>query len=63
LNELYQQSCVNDYAKVLHGRKMFYLMLYGLLENERLSQRSLEDTFNDPSSSNSFTWMQAKAYG
>ena len=27
---------------------MFYLLLYGILENEKLSQRSLEDTFNDP---------------
>jgi hypothetical protein len=38
---------VDNYAKVLHGKKMFYLLLYGILENERLSQRSLEDTFND----------------
>lgn len=27
---------------------MFYLLLYGILENEKLSQRTLEDTFNDP---------------
>lgn len=27
--------------KVLHGRKMFYLLLYGILENDRLSQRTL----------------------
>ena len=33
--------------KVLHGRKMFYLLLYGILENDRLSQRTLEDIFND----------------
>ena len=39
---------VDHYAKVLHGRKLFYLLLYGILENEKLSQRSLEDTFNDP---------------
>src|SRR3954466_16046614 len=39
---------VDHYSKVLHGKKMFYLLLYGVLENERLSQRSLEDTFNDP---------------
>ena len=38
---------VDSYAKVLHGKKMFYLLLYGILENEKLSQRSLEDTFND----------------
>jgi hypothetical protein len=38
---------IDHYAKVLHGKKMFYLLLYGILENERLSQRTLEDTFND----------------
>lgn len=48
LEQLSLESGVDRYAKVLHGRKMFYLLLYGLLENERLSQRSLEDTFNDP---------------
>lgn len=40
-------TSVDHYSKVLHGRKMFYLLLYGILENDRLSQRSLEDTFND----------------
>lgn len=39
---------VDYYAKVLHGKKMFYLLMYGILENEKLSQRTLEDTFNDP---------------
>lgn len=48
LEQLSLQSHVDRYAKVLHGRKLFYLLLYGMLENERLSQRSLEDTFNDP---------------
>ena len=38
---------IDYYAKVLHGKKMFYLLLYGILENEKLSQRTLEDTFND----------------
>lgn len=38
---------VDYYAKVLHGKKLFYLLLYGILENEKLSQRTLEDTFND----------------
>ena len=38
---------VDHYSKVLHGNKMFYLLMYGILENEKLSQRSLEDTFND----------------
>ncbi len=47
LERLCQQSGVDRYAKVLHGRKLFYLLLYGMLENERLSQHSMEDTFND----------------
>lgn len=48
MEQLSFQSKVDHYAKVLHGRKMFDLLLYGMLENNRLSQRSLEDTFNDP---------------
>jgi IS4 transposase len=39
---------IDHYAKVLHGKKMFYLLMYGILENEKLSQRTLQDTFNDP---------------
>ena len=38
---------IDYYAKVLHGNKLFYLLLYGILGNDRLSQRTLEDTFND----------------
>ena len=48
LSELSSTSKVDHYAKVLHGKKLFYLLLYGILENEKLSQRTLEDTFNDP---------------
>lgn len=40
-------SKIGHHAKVLHGRKIFYLLLYGILDNEKLSQRTLEDTFND----------------
>lgn len=40
-------TSVDHYSKVLKGKKMFYLLLYGILENDRLSQRTLEDTFND----------------
>ena len=29
---------VDHYAKVLHGKKMFYLLMYGILEHDRLSQ-------------------------
>ena len=38
---------IDHYAKVLHGNKLFYLLFYGILDNDRLSQRTLEDTFND----------------
>lgn len=44
---LSQTTRIDHYAKVLHGNKLFYLLLYGILDNDRLSQRSLEDTFND----------------
>jgi transposase len=48
LTHLSENSKVDYYAKVLHGKKLFYLLMYGIMENEKLSQRSLEDTFNDP---------------
>lgn len=48
LSNLSSSTKVDYYAKVLHGKKLFYLLLYGILENEKLSQRTLEDTFNDP---------------
>jgi len=48
LANLSQNTKVDHYAKVLHGQKLFYLLMYGMIENDRLSQRSLEDTFNDP---------------
>ena len=47
ISNLSANTKVDHYAKVLHGEKMFYLLLYGILENEKLSQRSLKDTFND----------------
>mgnify|MGYP000062442983 FL=1 len=47
LSHLSATTTVDYYTKVLHGRKMFYLLLYGILENDRLSQRTLEDIFND----------------
>ena len=46
-DHLSQNTNVDYCSKVLHGRKMFYLLMYGILENDRLSQRTLEDTFND----------------
>lgn len=48
LSNLSTTTNVDYYAKVLHGKKLFYLLLYGIIEEERLSQRSLEDIFNDP---------------
>lgn len=47
LSKLSLTTKVDYYTKVLHGKKMFYLLLYGIVENEKLSQRTLEDTFND----------------
>lgn len=46
LSHLSTTTKVDHYSKVLHGKKMFYLLLYAILDNERLSQRTLEDTFN-----------------
>ena len=48
LINLSSSTNVDRYAKVLHGTKMFYLLLYGIIENEKLSQRTLEDSFSDP---------------
>ncbi len=47
LSAISQSTNVDHYTKVLHGKKLFYLLLYSIVENDRLSQRSLEDTFND----------------
>jgi hypothetical protein len=46
LSHLSANSKVDHYSKVLHGRKMFYLLLFCIFDNEKLSQRTLEDTFN-----------------
>jgi len=48
LSYLSENTKVDYYSKILHGKKLFYLLMYGILENDRLSQRTLEDTFNDP---------------
>lgn len=47
LAHLSNTTKVDHYTKILHGKKMFYLLMYGILQNEKLSQRTLEDTFND----------------
>ncbi len=46
LSHLSSSTKVDHYSKVLHGKKVFYLLLYAILDNEKLSQRTLEDTFN-----------------
>ncbi len=39
---------VDHYAKLLNGKLMFYLILYGMLKVDRLSQRGLRDAFSSP---------------
>ncbi|MFN3272968.1 MAG: IS4 family transposase, partial [Cloacibacterium caeni] len=46
LTHLSATTKVDYYSKVLHGMKMFYLLLFCIFDNEKLSQRTLEDTFN-----------------
>ena len=46
LSHLSATTNVDYYSKVLHGKKMFYLLLFCIFDNEKLSQRTLEDTFN-----------------
>ena len=46
LSHLSATTKVDYYSKVLHGKKMFYLLLFRIFDNEKLSQRTLEDTFN-----------------
>jgi len=48
LAKLSSSTKVDHYTKCTTWEKMFYLLLYGILENEKLSQRTMEDTFNDP---------------
>lgn len=44
--EIIKDSDVDFQVKKLYGRRMFYLLLYGLLESSKTSLRSLEDIFN-----------------
>lgn len=46
LSRLAVKTGVDYQAKVLFGRSMFYLLLYGLAESDRTSLRGLEDIFN-----------------
>ncbi|WP_428225042.1 IS4 family transposase [Flavobacterium sp.] len=46
MSHLSATTNVDYYSKTLHGEKMFYLLLFSIYDNEKLSQRTLEDTFN-----------------
>src|SRR5690554_3799488 len=46
LSHLSATTKVDYYSKVLHGKKMFYLLLFCIFKNKKLSQRTLEDNFN-----------------
>lgn len=46
MSHLSATTKVDYYSKVLHGEKLFYLLLFCIFDNEKMSQRTLEDTFN-----------------
>lgn len=48
LSRLSRESNVDYCSKVLTGKLMFYLLLYGMLRIDRLSQRGLSDAFSSP---------------
>lgn len=48
LADLAQETRVDYQVKKTFGKNFFYLLLYGLLETTRVSQRSLEDVFKSP---------------
>jgi len=48
LTVLARESRVDYCSKVLSGKLMFYLLIYGLLRVERLSQRGLSEAFGSP---------------
>jgi len=48
LTRLSKTTQVDYYSKVLSGKLMFYLLLYGMLRIDRLSQRGLRDAFSSP---------------
>lgn len=48
LNRIALESRVDYCSKVLSGKLMFYLLLYGILRIDRLSQRGLSDAFSSP---------------
>jgi len=48
LTRLSRTTKVDYYSKVLSGKLVFYLLLYGMLRIDRLSQRGLRDAFSSP---------------
>jgi hypothetical protein len=48
LTKIARDSRVDYCTKVLSGKLMFYLLLYGMLRIDRLSQRGLRDAFCSP---------------
>jgi hypothetical protein len=46
LSCLSAQTGVDQWAKVLYGKSVFYLLLYGLADSDKTSLRTLEDIFN-----------------
>ena len=48
LTRLAEETRVDYCSKVLFGKLMFYLLLFGMLRVNRLSQRGLADSFSSP---------------
>ena len=48
LSRLAKETHVDYYSKVLNGKLMFYLLMYGMLKIDRMSQRGLADAFSSP---------------
>jgi len=48
LDKLSDKTHVDYCSKVLRGRLMFYLLIYGILRVDRFSQRGLSDAFSSP---------------
>lgn len=48
LSRLAKETHVDYCSKVLNGKLMFYLLMYGMLKIDRMSQRGLADAFSSP---------------
>jgi hypothetical protein len=46
--QLSQETKVDYYTKVLYGKVLFYLLLYGLLKEDRLGRRGIADLYASP---------------